>query len=224
MSEPIELEQPIKLYKLTDRRNRTKNRTVWGENVTHTTTGIPAELCSTGWLHAYEHFLLAVMINPIHANFADPRLWEAYGSGQILRDGQLKCGVTELTTVREIPLPVVTIEQRVRFAILCGKAVCPDKSWNGWADKWLSGEDRSVAKAAEAWAAWTTAWAAEASAASWAARAATEEAREEARAAEWSSAQAARAAASAAEWSARVARAADEPTLDLIKLAEAVNG
>lgn len=36
-------------------------------------------------------------------------------------DGQLKCGCKTLTTVREIPLPAITTEMRVRFAILCAK-------------------------------------------------------------------------------------------------------
>ena len=154
------------LYKLTDSDGKTLNGTQWGPGVSHSGTG-DGGLCGPGWIHAYEHPLVAVLMNPIHADFKNPRLWEAEGEIAI-RDGQLKCGCKTLTTVREIPLPEITEEMRARFAILCAKEVCADLSWNAWADKWLSGEDRSVeaAKAAveAAWAAaeaaWASAWAA----------------------------------------------------------------
>ena len=167
----------IKLYKLTDGDGQTRGGTQWGPGVSHSGTG-KGGLCGPGWIHAYEHPLIAVLMNPIHANFKNPRLWEAKGEVG-LRDGQLKCGCKTLTTVREIPLPEITAEMRVRFAILCAKEVCADLSWNAWADKWLSGEDRSVEAAkAAAWASYdAAAWAAEAVAEaayrpSWAAKAA----------------------------------------------------
>ena len=149
----------MRLYKLTDQNQETRNHTKWGENVTHRASG-EGPLCSCGWLHAYEHPLLAVLLNPIHADFPDPILWEAEGSGTALREGQVKIGVTELTTIRQIPCPTVTTEQRVKFAILCAREVCGDKSWGRWADRWLSGQDRSEAAAwAEAaWSARAAAW------------------------------------------------------------------
>jgi len=165
------------LYKLSDSDGKTMNGTQWGPGVSHSGTG-KGGLCGPGWIHAYEHPLVAVLMNPIHASFKNPRLWEAEGEIAI-RDGQLKCGCKTLTTVREIPLPEITEEMRARFAILCAKEVCADLSWNAWADKWLSGEDRSVEAAkAAAWASYdAAAWAADAVAAaayrpSWAAKAA----------------------------------------------------
>ena len=139
----------IKLFKLTDSDGKTMNGTQWGPGVSHSGTG-KGELCGPGWIHAYEHPLIAVLLNPIHADFENPRLWEAKGEVG-LRDGQLKCGCKTLTTVREIPLPSITTKMRIRFAILCAKEVCAD-SWNAWADKWLSGGDRTQAEAS-AWAA-----------------------------------------------------------------------
>lgn len=139
-----------KLYKLTDEHGKTWNDTQWGPGVSHSGTG-EGGLCGTGWIHAYEHPLIAVFINPMQADFKNPRLWEAEGEVG-LRDGQLKCGCKTLTTVREIPLPRVTTEMRVRFAILSAKGVHECSAWNGWADKWLSGEDRSEESAYEAWA------------------------------------------------------------------------
>jgi hypothetical protein len=132
-------------------------------------------------------------MNPIHANFKNPRLWEAEGEVG-LRDGQLKCGCKALTTVREIPLPAVTTEMRVRFAIMCAQEVCACPSWNAWADKWLSGEDRSEAAAGAAAAA---AYAARAARAARAAEAAAAAAARSAYAAQ-AAAEAARAAAARA--------------------------
>jgi hypothetical protein len=211
------------LYKLTDSCGKTHNGTQWGPGISHSGTG-EGELCGPGWIHAYEHPLVAVLLNPIHANFRNPRLWEAEGEVG-LRDGQLKCGCKALTTVREIPLPKITTEMRVRFAILCAKEVCADLSWNAWADKWLSGEDRTQAaaeasatrarayerayeRAEAAWAA--AAWAA------WAARAAA------ARAAKtWAAARAAAeaAAAWAAAWAAEAAREVGHG-IDIFEIAE----
>ena len=56
-----------KLYKLTDQNHQTRNNTKWGAGVTHTASG-QGDLCTAGWLHAYTSPLLAVLLNPIHAN------------------------------------------------------------------------------------------------------------------------------------------------------------
>jgi hypothetical protein len=182
----------IKLYKLTDGDGKTRNDTQWGPGVSHSGTG-EGELCGWGWIHAYEHPLIAVLMNPIHARVKTPRLWEAEGEVG-LRDGQFKCGCKTLTTVREIPLPAVTTEMRVRFAIMCAQEVCACPSWNAWADKWLSGEDRSEAAAG---AAAEAAWAARAARAARAAEAAAAAAARSAYAAQ-AAAEAARAAAARA--------------------------
>ena len=139
------------LYKLTDEHGQTYNSTQWGENVTHSATG-QGELCTKGWIHAYTHPLLAVLLNPIHANFKNPILWEC--RGQISkRDGELKVGCKTLTTILKITLPPVTITQKQAFGILVVKEVEKDESWNKWADDWLSGKDRGESSAAAARAA-----------------------------------------------------------------------
>ena len=66
----------MKLYKLTDGDGQTMSGTQWGPGVSHSGTG-EGELCGPGWIHAYEHPLIAVLLNPIHANIQNPRLWEA---------------------------------------------------------------------------------------------------------------------------------------------------
>ena len=185
------------LYKLTDQAHRTRaghdNETLWGVGVEHSAKGdAEQDLCSDGWLHAYTDPLLAVFLNPIHADINNPVLWEA--EGEVGKSDGCKVGCRTLRTVRIIPLPKVTTEQRVKFAILCAKQVCKDEKWNAWADAWLSGEDRS-SKAAEA--------AEAAGAAADAAYAAAYAAARAARAAAW------RAAARAAEAAADAADAAD---------------
>jgi hypothetical protein len=139
-------------YKLTNQDNTTRNNTLWGEGVTHETDG-SGELCGPGWLHFYHTPELAVMMNPAHADIEKPKLWECEAEGQFLDDHGLKGGCTKLTTLREIPLPDVTLEQRIRFGILCAQKAFGGKSelWDEWATGWLSGSDRSLesARAAE---------------------------------------------------------------------------
>jgi len=146
----------MKLYKITDQNNKTRagkiNETVWGPNVTHTASGSGTELCTDGVIHAYLDPRLAVILNPIHAVIVYPKLWEAEGE-IVVRDGQLLVGVKSLTTIKEIPLPVITDEQKVKFAILCALEVYQEETFVSWANKWLSGEDHSgvVKDAAGAW-------------------------------------------------------------------------
>jgi hypothetical protein len=195
-----------KLYKLTDEHGQTHNETQWGPGFSHKTPGV-GEMCGPGYIHAYTHPVLAVLLNPIHADFSNPRLWKA--SGTIRRTDGLKVGTWDLTTEAEIPLPVVTTEQMIKFAILCAKAVYKDVLFNKWADAWLDDSDRTAraARAAGA-AAWTAAWTATRTAAEAAAEAAA-----------WAAETAW--ASRAAAWAARAARAAAWASeLDLIALVE----
>ena len=160
----------MRLYKLTDPNGVTRARepgeTQWGENVTHTAIGDGNELCTFDVIHAYLTPELAILLNPIHADFSEPILWEAEGE-IVAREGDIKVGCKSLTTLRRLPLVEPTLVQRIAFGILCAKAVYSEPSFVAWADKWLSGEDRcqaaaqAAAEAAEAaWAAWAATWAA----------------------------------------------------------------
>lgn len=99
-----------KLYKLTTQDFKTRpgksNECLWGEGVTHVGTG-EGELCGPGYIHAYEHPLLAVLLNPIHANYVNPVMWECEG-GIAKRDGQLKVGCVSLTTLKRVLLPKIS--------------------------------------------------------------------------------------------------------------------
>jgi hypothetical protein len=136
----------MKLYKLTDLRNVTRNNTIWGEGITHNARDGEGPMCSTYWIHAYTDPVLAAITNPAHADIANPILWEAVGEVRI-SDG-LKVGCKSLTTVKKMLVPEVTITQKVAFGILCAKQVYHEKNWNNWADLWLSGADRTRKSAA----------------------------------------------------------------------------
>ena len=146
----------MKLYKLTDQQGRTrageKNETQWGDGVTNEPigTGTP-ELCTDTVIHAYTDPLLALLMNPIHADLRDPLLWEC--DGDITVDGGDKCGCTRLTTIRQIEQPALSTQARVAFAIFCARQVYSDPAWGIWAENWLSGKDRTAAAAYTATAA-----------------------------------------------------------------------
>ena len=178
-----------KLYKLTDQHGRTHGGTQWGVGVTHTADGQSKELCNGHWIHAYRDPYVAVLLNPAHAAFTYPRLWEC--RGKVGLDMADKCGCTELTTVREIALPKVTQPQAVEFARLVALRVYPlwrEYDKDGIGGRWLHG-DKSISAADAVWAATRATWATEAAAAATAATAA--------------------AAAAAATWAAATAAAAD---------------
>jgi len=192
----------MRKFKLTDQNMQTHNGYQWELGVWREAEGDPKQnLCSDGWLHCYDSPLLAVLHNPIHAGIENPRLFEVEVDGETKNDWGLKCGYRSMRLTRELNLPHVTTEQRIRYAIFCALSVCDDPAFIQWAEDWLSGKNRS-AEAAEA-AAWaaraaaeaaTRAAAAEAAAeAGWAARAAAE------------AAEAARIAAEAAAWAAEAA-------------------
>ncbi len=182
-------------YKLTDENNQTRNGTQWGENITHKATGRGKNLCSPDVIHVYDHPLKAVMFNPIHANFTNPRIWECSVRGIVANDS-LKVGVKSCTTIREIPLPDMTINQKKAFGIYCALEVYHEEKFVTWANNWLSGKDRTpgAAWAAAKAAAWATAEAA-AEAAWAAAEAAAEAAWAVERAAAWTAKAAAAASA-----------------------------
>ena len=140
-------------YKLTDEKGRTYGKTQWGPGVTHTAIGEGADLCSDGWIHLYDSPLLAVLHTPIHANYTQPRLWECSIEGEILREGQMKLGAKSVTTLRETPVPKVTLTQRIAYGILCSLEVCKTPAYIRWAQAWLDNTNRADARAA--WAAWT---------------------------------------------------------------------
>jgi hypothetical protein len=153
----------MKYYKLTDKNGMTQNDTKWGENVTHEAKKGKIELCSETCIHCYSDPLMASFFNSIHADIQDPLLWEAEVYGETITDG-CKIGCRKLTTIKQIPLPEITIEQRVTIGIKAALKNYHESSFVEWAEKWLSGEDRTYAAANAAYAAYAVAYAAYAAA------------------------------------------------------------
>ena len=135
----------IYVYKLTDKYHMTRGQTQWGENVTHQVKW-SGFLCSDGCLHAYRSPELAVLMNPIHGHIQNPVLWRAR-TPKILADDGTKIGMSELTTIERIPLPMPTEEQRVEFAIKVALLQYSESSYVLWAKNWLSNKDRSTLSA-----------------------------------------------------------------------------
>ena len=201
----------MKYYKLTNENCQTEGSTTWGEGITHKATGKGKALCSNDVIHVYDHPLKAAIFNCIHARFTNPVLWECKIKKVVAND-QLKIGVKQCTTIKQIPLPKITTAQRVHFAILCTLQVYKEESFVKWANSWLSGEDRAETSAQEAWAAVWAIQVAETSARSPEAAAC---------AARWAAETLARApevAARAAVWAVWVAVDAAEAQIDLVSL------
>ena len=131
---------------------QTHNAFQWKLNTKTPTLSGWGGLCSSGFYHAYTHPLLAAFLNPIHANIAEPLLFQGYGYGKSESDNGLKIGFTEIKITKQIELPQPTTVQRVAFGLLCAKTVCKDADFVAFADGYLIGNDRSEAAGA-AWAA-----------------------------------------------------------------------
>ncbi|MFQ5495668.1 MAG: hypothetical protein ACE5EX_09850, partial [Phycisphaerae bacterium] len=176
--------------------------TLWLPGEWHEAKGLADQgLCTDGWLHFYADPLLAVFHAPWHGQpeYGRYRLWECEVDGEVRHDGLIKSGARRLRVVREIGVPVVTTINCVAYSVLCAMSVCDAPGWVRWAERWLSGVDRTHdAARAAAWdPARDAAWAA-AGAAAQATRAATRAAADAARAAAdaaWAAADAARATA-----------------------------
>ena len=143
------------VYKLTTQDMKTRkgcsNEVTWVPGKWVKATGpLMSGLCSCAYVHYYDHPLLAILLNPIHANIKNPRLWEAEIAGRTISDRGLKSGARKLRLLRELEVPTITTEQRIRFAIRCVMGVYQEPSWTRWATNWLSKKDRSPQAAATA--------------------------------------------------------------------------
>jgi len=135
----------MKVYKLTNDKNQTRNSTQWGKNVTHEARGDSKKLCNDSWIHAYPDPILALLMNPIHVYFEKPHLWECEAVIGLSQADKIGC--TKLTTIKKIRKPKITTKQKRKFAILCALEVYNswkkydlDSHWYKWALSWLNGE------------------------------------------------------------------------------------
>ena len=135
-------------YKLTDQGMQTYGGTQWvlGEPKAVPEADRSNKMCSPGALHYYTSPEQAVLFNPIHADIPSPRLFRVEIDREVDCDGLKGC-CHSMTLLEELPLPVITTEQRAAFAIRCALEVYTDPAFVRWAEAWLSGEDRSTAAA-----------------------------------------------------------------------------
>jgi hypothetical protein len=150
-------------YKLTDQNMKTYGGFKWklGEwySIDRNFRG-KGELCGRGWFHVYNYPLLAVLLNPIHANIKKARLFRCNVKGNRLTDNDLKFGFTHVRLIEEISPPEISTTQKISFGILCAMEVYKSPEFILWANNWLSGKERSARAAwaaAEAlWVTWVT--------------------------------------------------------------------
>lgn len=117
------------LYKLTNPDATTQNGVKWQPGHSHRLPKIDnPQLCQPGVFHAYRSINLAFLLNPIHANFPNPRVFEARGTVVVSDWG--KAGCFGLKIVRELEKPTWVggkddLPVRLQFAALCAKEVLP---------------------------------------------------------------------------------------------------
>jgi hypothetical protein len=135
-----------KYYKLLSKEMTSYKDTKWEIGVPISILKEGNTMCSDEVLHCYNHPLLAVFLNSIHADIKEPKLFEIKVDEIVNNDG-LKFASKSQTLINEIPLPEISSEQRIEIGIKIAKTVYKDEKWNEWTDKWLSGENRSITAA-----------------------------------------------------------------------------
>ncbi len=132
------------LYKFTTTDDTSYGGMEWGTGVTNEATGDEEQdLCSDGWLHAYESIKLAFLMNPAHGNYGPTyHLWECTGTVGKTKQ-QTKVGCRELTSDTEIDPSglIATDSMRLKFAILSARQVYAGATWDAWADAALASID-----------------------------------------------------------------------------------
>ena len=134
------------IYKLTDMNMKTYGGYPWVLGKWNRTSG-KGDLCGPGWLHAYTSPVLAELLDPIHANFREYRLFRGEASGPVISDRGLKVGYTNMRITEELPRRHITTENRIRFGIACACRVYTSAEYRAWAGRWVSGADRTEAAA-----------------------------------------------------------------------------
>ena len=140
-------------YKLTDQdcytRRGMSGETFWKLGVRHEITDTGTRLCTNQVFHFYPSAAMAAFANPIGAQIVNPRCFEVEVEDVVNRDS-IKGGCKAITRGQEVPVPVLTLEQRIEIGIRCALTVYKDPGFQSWANAWLSGEDRTAKAAADA--------------------------------------------------------------------------
>ncbi len=123
-------------YLLTDVNGRSRRGTTIDTKRTNGKRQFGGDVVSQNIWECADTPLLAVMINPLHAECVLPRLFEIRGEF-----GQQQ---NTIHRIREIGLPKALPEQKLAFAMYCVRSLAPDDAFAAWADRWLANIDRSM--------------------------------------------------------------------------------
>ena len=152
----------MRLIKLTDAdgyaRRGSVGKTLWLPYGVTPPKLDGGRLCEAGVYHCYESSELAVLMDPIHAQLLPVGGVAHRAEGEPVVQDHVQVGCHELTCLEPATLPKLTTAQLVRVVIYCAQAASDDEYsgvWNGWAERWLSGKDRSHERALmEVFGAW----------------------------------------------------------------------
>ncbi|MEE8388533.1 MAG: hypothetical protein V3R65_08150 [Acidiferrobacterales bacterium] len=125
----------MRKYLLADVNGRSRRGTTIEVNYTNGKRQFGGDVVSRNIWECADTPLLAVMINPLHAECVCPRLFEIRGFGQ---------EQNEIHRIREIGLPKVLAEQKLAFAMYCVHSLAPDDAFAAWVERWLANVDRSI--------------------------------------------------------------------------------
>ena len=142
-------------YKLTSQKMQTYGGFQWEPDAWYSSIDAifkdsQRSLGSEAWFHCCDNPIVAIMQNPVEGQIIDPRLFRCNVKGSKRGEMGLKFGFTYMRLGEELECPKITLNQLLAFGILCVKEICKEKGWLEWADKWLSGVDRSKESATAA--------------------------------------------------------------------------
>jgi hypothetical protein len=110
----------MQLYKLTSKDGYTRKgesgETWWYPGRRIKKPRGSYQLCTDTVIHAYRSKELALLLNPLHADFSDPLLWECEGKVEVEDWGKVGCSM--LITLASIPLPEWYIYETLRVPVL----------------------------------------------------------------------------------------------------------
>jgi len=132
----------MKYYKLLTQEMTSYKDTQWEIGVPISISKPGNAMCTDQVLHCYNHPLLASFLNTVHANIKNPRLFLIEVDSIVNNDG-LKFASKSQTLLEEIPYIDIPLLKRIEIAIKIAKTMHKEEEWSLWADRWLSGEDRS---------------------------------------------------------------------------------
>jgi len=136
----------ITAYKFLTPQLTSYNDFKWEIGETYTIDRPGNEMCSRDVFHCYNHPLLAEFMMPFHLSGKDYDLYKIEVPEFVNSDG-LKFASKSQKVIKKVERPVITKENRIEIAIRVAKLVCVNAEWNEWADKWLTGEDRTKSSA-----------------------------------------------------------------------------